>query len=399
MTRDKLIVIFSFVLIFMFSSIDNAISPMVEPLGKFYGVSMQSVILLISYCTMGIITGVFIGPALTASFNAGRVVFLSACGMVIPLALFLMTDNFQLAIIYRIFFGFFLGTAASTMWWIAYYGVSKEYYPSMVVVLMAARPLALALGVPAAGLMAASYKWQIPYSIFGIFIFLSGLVLLLKIVDAGNPPKEKFSFKKIFTGYLDAYRIPFLPLFYTGLTLNRMCYFGFYSFMGLWFVTHYQTSVSDISKALLFIGLAETLVNFAVPPLVRFFGNKNLFTMSIILSGVVFAIFITGKLPLIATVSLIAAFMVLDRLYVVTAVMAIPEMFSTSKNKTVFGSLNTLTAWAGLALISWLQGRFTEKLGIEYIEYLLLSVFIAGSAIMYYVQYRTVFNAKFQHGK
>lgn len=394
MTRERSIVVLSFLLIFMFSSIDNSISPMVELLNKFYAVPMQSVILLISYCTFGIIAGVFVGPSLTASFDAGKVVLASAFGMALPLTFFLATGDFYAALACRAVFGFFLGIAASSMWWVAYYGVSKPYYPSMVVVLMAARPLALALGVPAAGFMAAASGWRLPYAIFGILLLFSGVFLFARIIDNGEPPKVKFNPVKIFTGYSEAFGVKYLALFYAGFTLNRMCYFGFYSFMGLWFVKHYAITVVEISKALLFIGLAETLVNFIVPHLIKLFGNKNLFTISIVLSGIVFAAFIGGRFALVPAVALIALFMVLDRLYVVTAVMAIPEMFSGADNKTIFGSLNTLTAWAGLAVISWVQGRFTESLGLAVIENILLASFIAGSAVMYFVQHRTVFAAK-----
>ncbi|HPG57068.1 MAG TPA: MFS transporter [Candidatus Wallbacteria bacterium] len=394
MNRDRIIVIFSFALIFMFSSIDNSISPMVEILHKFYSVPMQSVILLISYCTFGIIAGVFVGPSMTSSFDAGKVVLASSLGMCVSLALFLLTADFYIAAACRFIFGLFLGVAASSMWWIAYYGVSKHYYPSMVVVLMAARPLALALGVPAAGFMASNYAWQWPFFIFGALILYSGSVLFGSIKDSNEPPKQRLDFKKVFTGYYDAFKVPYLPGFYLGLTLNRMCYFGFYSFMGLWFVRHYGVGVAVISKALLFIGLAETLVNFIVPRLIKIFGNKNLFTLSIISSGFVFAAFIGGRFSLVPTVSLIALFMVLDRLYMVTAVISIPEMFASASNKTIFGSLNTLTAWAGLAVISWVQGRFTEAMGLALIEYALLASFIAGSAMMYYVQHKTVFSVK-----
>ncbi|MEZ7890369.1 MAG: MFS transporter [Candidatus Wallbacteria bacterium] len=389
--REKLIVLLSFILIFSFSAVDNAIAPMVKTLHSYYSVDLEKVIWLISYCTFGILFGIVIGPAFIASFNAKKVIASAAIGMSAMLALFLLTPQFLGALLFRTLFGIFLGVAASSMWWITYYGVNKHYYQAMVIVLMSARPLALALGVPAAGLIAANYDWRYGFYLFLGLIALSGLTLTFSL-QGDSQAKEKFSPFKIITEYINAFKVKNLTKYYSGMVLNRMCYFGFYSFQGVWFIKHYNASLESISQALFFIGLAETAINFAAPALLKKIGAERLFTISIISSGVIFAIFIQGVLSFYAAVFMIALFMVLDRLYVVTSVIAIPEMFAEAQNKTIFGSLNTLTAWLGLGIISWIQGRFTNEIGISAMQNLLLLSFIAGSALIYKVQYETVFS-------
>jgi hypothetical protein len=83
--------------------------------------------------------------------------------------------------------------------------------------------------------------------------------------------------------------------------------------------------------------------------------------------------------------------MLLDRIYSMALVLSIPEMFPQTGDKTAFGSLNTLTAWAGLTVITWLAGFFPGDNGLLVTEALLVLSFTAGSAALYFVQKRTVF--------
>jgi predicted MFS family arabinose efflux permease len=102
---DRLRVVFSFVLIFAFSSIDSAISPMVESLHLHFGVPLDSVLLLISSATTGIVLGVIAGPALTASLRVSRLLAAGAAGLVAAHALFLLAPGFHLALACRFLFG------------------------------------------------------------------------------------------------------------------------------------------------------------------------------------------------------------------------------------------------------------------------------------------------------
>ena len=392
--KDRLLVICSFFVIFAFSSVDSAISPMVRELKDHFSIPMNEILWLISWCTLGIVLGVFIGPAVTSSFKILRVVGLAVFGLFLSLILFLFTSNFHLAIASRLVFGLSSGLLASCFWWITYYGVSKEYYQAMVAVLMSARPLATAIGVPMAGLIAAKYEWKWSFWIFASMIAVFGLMLFFTLFGQKAEDSEKLSIKKLFSDYVKAFKIPHAKRYYLGLTINRMCYFGFYSFAGIWFIEYYALSLIEISSVLFFIGLGEAVVNFAVPSALRRFGHQRLFVGTIVLSGILFPILISGYFRLSIAVVLISIFMLLDRVYIMAAVVSIPQMFPQAQNKTVFGSLNTLTAWTGLTIISWLQGAYLQKLGLVPIQHFLTLAFIVGSILIYQVQKATVFATK-----
>lgn len=391
--RDKLLVIACFVLIFAFTAVDNAISPMVEVLHQFYNVPLNEVLLLISYCTTGIILGVFLGPGLIKSIRASHLAIAGVLGLLLPLVVMLLVPGFKQALWLRFIFGIAAGLIASVMWWVTYYGVSERYYQAMIAVMMAARPMAIALGVPFAGLVASRSFWQAPFWMFAGLIALGG-VFLLPLMGNTEQPKVPFKLRQCVDEYLEALRIPYATPYYLGFTINRMCYFGFYSLAGIWFIKHYGLSMVTISLVLFVIGLGEAIINFSVSWLLKIFGHNRLFTYSLGASAVTFALYIGGHLPLPVAIALISVFVVLDRIYCMAMVIAIPEAFPSAKNKTTYGSLNTLTAWIGLTIIATIEAHFLNAVGLQTIQYLLFACFVAGSALLYYVQYRTIINPR-----
>ncbi|MFA6002922.1 MAG: MFS transporter [Elusimicrobiota bacterium] len=387
--KERLKVALSFALIFSFSSIDSAISPLVGPIHTHFNVPLDHALWLISMCTAGIVLGVLAGPALTSSFRVSRLLAWGAAGMVAAHALFLTAPGFELALAWRLLFGLSCGVTAAVLWWLTFHGVDRAYYPAMIVVLMSARPLATALGVPAVGLSAAALGWQSPMWILGLAIAVSGAGLFLAMPRTEDE-KKPLHLGRVLGEYREALSVPHALAYYSGTTLNRMCYFGFYALAGIWFMQHYGLGVAQISLALFVIGLAEAAVNFGVPRLLRRFGHDRPFVWSLAASGLLLPGFIFGRLPLAGAVALITLFMLLDRVYSMAAVISIPQMFPITGNKTTFGSLNTLTAWLGLTIISGFEGRFTETLGLGWMQGALLLCFLIGSALIYHVQARTV---------
>jgi len=389
-TQQKRAIVASFLVIFAFCSTDSAISPMVREIGHHFGVPMNEVLHLISACTTGIIGGVLIGPTLTASCNVARLLTLCTIGLVVSLAGFLLSGKLFLALVFRFVFGVSSGVFASCMWWMTYYGVSKDYYPAMVTVLMSARPLATAIGVPLAGIIATKSSWQAPFVLFGLCIFVFGALLALEVGRMDRESKKGLTLTRLFSDYVNAFRVPNAATFYVGLTINRMCYFGFYSVSGIWFIEHYELTLLTISSALFFIGLGEALVHFAVPKLIRLVGDKRLFLGSLVISGILFPAFISGRLELKITVALITVFMILDRIYSTTLIIALPRIFPTAENKTVFGSLNTLTAWVGLTAITSIAAEMIKIGELAPVQHLLTICFLVGSTLLYLVQRRAL---------
>ncbi len=261
----------------------------------------------------------------------------------------------------------------------------------MVAVLMSARPLATALGVPAAGLLAWRMSWQTPVWAIAGLTTLSGLVLFLFFPEGTREASAPRS--GILAPYARALAVPHALAYYLGTTVNRMAYFGFYAFCGIWFFEHYGLDLKNISLALLVIGLAEALVNFSTARIIRFCGHKPTFLVSLGLSALLLPAFIFGRLGLVPAVALITLFMLLDRIYSMALVISIPQMFPTTGDKTAFGSLNTLTAWGAMMLISWFQGQFLGTLGMAGMEAVIVACFLVGAGMLYHVQARTVFQA------
>ncbi|HEY9070867.1 MAG TPA: MFS transporter [Candidatus Ozemobacteraceae bacterium] len=408
--KNHLVVIASFLLIFGFSTIDSAISPLVRELSRHFGVVLNRVLLLISWATIGTVAGVLLGPALTTRFKVPTLLGAASAGLITGLAVFLTTDSLSVAQVSRLVFGFSSGTIAACMWWITFYGVPKSHYQAMMAVLMSARPLATALGVPLIGLVTAAdmhgkallaaeaapgspvpaVSWQFSFWLFGAMMAVAGVILTLALRSADTEPKKPLSVARMIRDYIEAFRLPMAAEYYIGFTINRMCYFGFYAVSGIWFISHYNLQLAEISRALFAIGLGEAVINFVVPAIRNRLGHALTFTGSLVVSGIIFPVFIMGGLPYAAALALITLFMILDRIYCMAMVITLPEMFPQAQNKTVFGSLNTLTAWAGLTAIAWLQGSFLDLIGLTAVQLLLIICYLIGSLMLYRVQHRTV---------
>ncbi|MDQ7772570.1 MAG: MFS transporter [Elusimicrobiales bacterium] len=387
--REKLAIIFSFVLIFAFNTADNAIAPLVGPLSEAFGVGAGQALWLITACTAGTVAGLIVGPAALRALHPARFLLLSAAALAATQALFALSSSFAAALLFRSISGLGAGFAAVFMWRLAFHGLSKPAMPTMLAVLMSARPLATAIGVPLAALGAWKMSWQTPVWAVAALTAAGGLALYFSMpAAAAEQPDERP--KSLLGTYASALSVPHALTYYAGFTVNRMAYFGFYAFCGVWFDGHYGLDLKSIGLALLIIGLAEALVNFATPAIIKRLGHRPVFTISLGASGVLLPLFIFGRLPLPAAIALIALFMLLDRVYSMALVMTIPDMFPHTGDKTAFGSLNTLTAWGGLMIISWFQGAFLGKIGMTGIEAALIAAFLAGSAMLYLVQKRTV---------
>lgn len=389
MSRERLAILLAFVLIFAFNSIDNAIAPLVKEISRSFHVSDERALWLISSCTGGTVLGLIVGPAVLAAIRTRTVLLVVLIAMAAAQILFPLAPSFGPALAFRAVSGFAAGLIATVMWRLTYHGVSPENYPLMVAVLMSARPLATALGVPAAGLLAWQHDWQTPVWAIAGLTTVSGVLLYLTVpARIDDVPGER---KGLVQPYLAALRVPYAAPYYLGITVNRMAYFGFYAFCGLWFSEHYGLDLRRISMALLVIGLAEAVVNFSTGRILKLFGHRRTFVASLVASGLLLPLFLFGGLPLNTTIALIAIFMLLDRVYSMALVMTIPQMFPSTGDKTTFGSLNTLTAWGAMMLISWFQGQFLGVLGMRDIELVMVACFVVGSALLYHVQRRTVF--------
>ncbi len=390
--QNRLIVISCFALIFAFSSVDHAISPLVDVLRLFYGVEIQKALWLISYCTLGIVVGVFAGPVIIKNRRVGKVIIVSGAFVIVSLAGFLVTDNFYSALLIRFVFGISAGVLSTTMWWIAYHGVSKPYYQPMITVLMAARPMAVALGVPMAGITASVLGWKSAFWLFFI-LFAVSFAALVKFIVNDETSKTAITFRSFIDEYKEVFSLPYAKIFYLGLMINKMCYFGFYSMAGIWFIRHYNLGFLQIAKALSYVGICEALSNFFIPRILKLLGYRRTFNFSVTASCLLFYVFMQGMLPLKAAVFSFAVFVVLDRIYSMALVIKIPEMFPDCKNKTVMGSLITLTAWTGLTFISWFEGKYLDAAGMRVMEHILFLCLVSGCLILNFVLKKTIIPA------
>lgn len=387
-SSDRLTVIASLVIIFAFSSVDLAISPLVKIFGEHYSIAPERVLWLISYCTLGIVAGVFIGPAITATFRVRSVTAVSGIIMALSLALFLTVHDFYTALILRILFGLSVGVLSTVMWWLAYHGVSQKYMHPMITVMMAARPMAVALGVPITGLISMNYGWRNSFlMLLGIIGFSS--IMLYKSMPRDSGEKQSFKPAVIINSYISTLKIPYTLLFFTGLLINKICYFGFYSMAGIWFMKIYGLTPFAIAGTLLYIGLAEAGINFVIPFLIKMLGQKRVFAGGVILGGIVFALLFRGTFSLTVSVILFAVFAMTDRIYSMAMVVKLPEMFKDCENKTVLGSMVTLSAWISLMGISWVEGEYLNVWGINNTGLILLVSFVVGSGILWWVQMRS----------
>ena len=255
---------------------------------------------------------------------------------------------------------------------------------------MSARPLATAIGVPLAGLLAWKIAWQMPMQIIAALTGISGIVLYFFFPQKADMPDEEKKEGGIIKPYIKALSVPYAAQYYLSITVNRMAYFGFYSFCGIWFYNHYGMGIKDISLALLIIGIAEAAINFSANSIIKKYGQKATLLSSIAVSAALLPLFIYGHFSAGITIAMIAAFMLLDRVYSMALIITIPQMFPSSGDKTAFGSLNTLTAWGAMMLISWIQSRFTDSLGIRAMETVIMLCFFASVVALIRIQYKTV---------
>jgi predicted MFS family arabinose efflux permease len=377
----------SFALVFAFSSVDHAISPLVETFSVYYAQPLNRILWLISACTAGIIFGILAGPALMKAAGPKRLAFAGAALLAVSLTFFITAGNFHLALALRFAFGLGAGIISTIMWWLAYEGVPRRYYTAMITVLMAARPMAVAAGVPIAGYIACRANWRWSFSLFLVLAAASAAFLLFSMPGKKTEP-SRLKLTGFFTAYRHALGAKHAAGFYGGLMLTRMCYFGFYSMLGIWMIRYYGLDVGAITRQLMYIGIAETLVNFIIPPILKL-NRRRVFAASVILSAVVFAGFAYGKLPLGLSVLLIALFVMLDRVYSMAAVMAIPEIFSQLTDKTATGNMVTLTAWTGLALISAIEGITLSVAPVSVTATILILCLNCGLVCLYRVQPKT----------
>lgn len=390
MNREKAAIISSFILIFAFNAIDNAISPLVKPISSAFGVSEASALLLISVCSGATAAALLLGPAILSLSRAKKLLLCTVIAMSAAQIIFVLTSSFQAALFFRALAGFTAGIIATLMWRITFHGVSKENFPAMIAVLMSARPLATAIGVPLAGMLAWKINWQTPMWIIAAITCASGILLYFFFPEKADLPDEGKKEGGIIRPYIKALSVPYALSYYISITVNRMAYFGFYSFCGIWFYNHYGMNIKDISLALLVIGLAEAAINFSTSSIIKIFGQKRTLLASTGISALLLPLFIYGHFPIGITVAMIAAFMLLDRVYSMALIITIPQMFPSTGDKTAFGSLNTLTAWGAMMLIAWFQSRFTDVLGIHAMETAIIICFFTSIAVLIRIQYKTV---------
>ena len=387
-SSDRLTVIASLVIIFAFSSVDLAISPLVKIFGDYYSIPTERILWLISYCTLGIVAGVFIGPAITATFRVRTVSAVSAFVMASSLALFLVVQDFYTALFLRVLFGLSVGVISTVMWWLAYHGVSQKFMHPMITVMMAARPMAVALGVPITGMISMNYGWKNSFILLLGIIAISSLILY-KSMPKDSAEKQRFKPSAIINSYVSTLKIPYALLFFLGLFINKICYFGFYSMAGIWFMNKYGLTPFAIAGTLLYIGLAEACINFVIPFLIKKWGQKRVFAGGVLLGGIIFSLLFRGTFSLKISIVLFALFAMMDRIYSMAMVVKLPDMFKGCENKTVLGSMVTLSSWTSLMGISWVEGEFLKVWGINNIGIILLVSFIVGSGILWWVQEKT----------
>lgn len=370
------LVISSFIIVFAFSTVDHAISPMVAVLEAFFDVPAQQVLWLISSCTLGIVAGLFAGPQLIKSFTVKQVFAASILMMVAGLFVFVNCNIFWVSLTVRFIFGLGAGLISTIMWWLAYESIDRAFYTPMITVLTASRPMAVAAGVPLV-MYASNYAgWQAAFAAAGVLLLLFSFSLAWGCPkDTGT--KHSFTVKSVFMRYLTAAATPNFKPFFCAMFVNRICYFGFYSMLGLWFMKKYNLTTIEMAKPLMVIGLCETLINFIVPLMMKI-GKKTLFYFAVGLSIISFAAFIWGFLPIWAAIFFIALFAMSDRIYNMLILIFIPEVFPSSKDRTTIGSSVTLVSWTALAFISYLQGAFLEKAGMDIVSLFLLFALIAG---------------------
>ena len=379
----------SFIVVFAFSTVDHAISPLVEWLQAFFGVAAENVLWLISSCTAGIVAGLFVGPQFIKSVRVSRAVWISLLMMAGGVWAFVVTPVFAWSLVVRFVFGLGAGIFSTILWWLAYESIDRRFYTPMITVLTAARPMAVAAGVPLVMYGGKYISWRWSFAVLGLLTAVFCLAFLWAAPnDAGQ--KVPFTPKAVLARYRLAWATPRLKTFFAAMFVNRLCYFGFYSMLGLWFIGHYHLDTLEIARPLMAIGVCETLINFVVPFLLRI-GPKKLFYLSVAGNAAAFGAFAWGVLPLWWAIAFIGLFAMTDRVYNMLLLLFIPKVFDASKDRTTIGSLVTLVSWAALMAVSWLEGAFLQAAGLNVTAACLLLALVAGTVLYIKVLKRTVF--------
>lgn len=383
------LVVCSFVVVFAFSTVDHAISPLVEWLQAFFGVAAVNILWLISSCTAGIVAGLFLGPQFIKSVRISRAVWLSLIMMSGGVWAFVATPSFALSLAVRFIFGLGAGLFSTVLWWLAYESIDRRFYTPMITVLTAARPMAVAAGVPLVMYGGQYISWRWSFAAMGVLIAVF-CVAFMWASPKDEAPKNPFTPGALLQRYKSAWHTPKLKTFFAAMFINRLCYFGFYSMLGLWFIGYYRLNTLEIARPLMAIGICETLINFVVPFLLKI-GPKKLFYMSVLGNAAAFAIFAWGILPLWWTIAFIGLFAMTDRVYNMLLLLFIPQVFAESKDRTTIGSLVTLVSWAALMVVSWLEGALLNVVGLNGTAGFLLVALAAGIGLYLRVLNQTVF--------
>jgi len=104
-------------------------------------------------------------------------------------------------------------------------------------------------------------------------------------------------------------------------------------------------------------------------------------------------VFIWGKLPLVATLCVAVAFILVSRAYIFANITHVPVIFKSHPNKGTLGTMMTLSAWIGFAIVSTLQAELLPVLGLNGIALLLCLFLLVSNSISYYVQRAVVFKS------
>ena len=370
------LVIASFTVVFAFSTVDHAISPLVEWLSAFFQIGQAHTLWLISSCTAGIVLGLFVGPQLLKTAPVSYSIWASLAMMAGGIWVFVSVPHFIVALTSRFVFGLGAGLFSTLLWWLAYETIDKRFYIPMITVLTAARPMAVAAGVPLVLYGGNSFGWRPAFAVMGalaaIFCFIFGLA-----APKDNKAKTPFTLRALMDTYQTAWKTQHLRPFFTAMFINRLCYFGFYSMLGIWFIEHYHLNTIELAKPLVAIGLCETAINFVVPILMKI-GKKPLFYGAILLNVLAFACFAWGKLSLGLTIALIGLFAMTDRIYNMLLLVFIPDIFSSSTDRTTIGRLVTLVSWGSLLFVSWGEGMFLSHIGVNPVSAFLLITLVLG---------------------
>jgi len=386
------LVISAFMIVFAFSTVDHAISPMVDVLRGVYGILEARVLWLISYCTAGIVLGLFLGPQLLKTFKIKKVFFCAVLMQLTGLFIFTGVKIFWLALAVRFLFGLGSGIISTVLWWLTYEAVEKSFYTPMITVLTASRPMAVAAGVPLVMYGSRHMGWAGAFALSGAILFIFCFSFAWALPN-DNKNKSAFTLKNVILNYSAALRIPHAKKFFAAMFVNRICYFGFYSMLGIWFIHKYNLTTAQMAKPLMVIGICETAINFIVPFIMKI-GQKKLFYASLALNAVVFGVFIWGFMPLWQSIVFMAFFAMTDRIYNMLLLMFIPKVFPSSNDKTTIGSMVTLVSWTSLAFVSYMQGSCLDGLGVNAFAAILIVALLGGFVLYMPVLQKTVFSAK-----